>query len=84
MFPILFVHQPSQYVDWETFTPSCVYRLYDNLPEDEILFSERLQNIGYQTALFRKLHVSSSVYEEAKRHPHDGFDIYEWCMEAQH
>ena len=27
-----------------------VYRLYDNLPKDEVLFSKRLQQIGYQTA----------------------------------
>ncbi|MBT3380281.1 MAG: sulfatase-like hydrolase/transferase [Lentisphaerae bacterium] len=59
-----------------------VYRLYDNLPEDEVLFPERLQALGYTTALFGKLHVSSRGYEETRRHPHDGFDIYEWCMEG--
>jgi len=59
-----------------------VYRLYDNLPKDEVLFSKRLQQIGYQTALFGKLHVSSRIYEASDRHPNDGFDIYEWCMEA--
>lgn len=58
-----------------------VYRLYDNLPEDEVLFSERLQQKGYKTALFGKLHVSSRIHEASKRHPHDGFDVYEWCMD---
>lgn len=58
-----------------------VYQLYDNLPEDEVLFSERLQQAGYQTALFGKLHVSSLPYEDQQRNPHDGFDIYEWCLE---
>ena len=57
-----------------------VYRLYDNLPDNEILFSKRLQEKGYQTALFGKLHVHSRIYEANKRHPNDGFDIYEWCM----
>jgi len=59
-----------------------VYRLYDNLPDNEILFSKRLQEKGYQTALFGKLHVNSRIYEANKRHPNDGFNIYEWCMEA--
>ncbi len=59
-----------------------VYRLYDNLPENEVLFTERLQQAGYRTALFGKLHVSGRCYEERQRHPHDGFDVYEWCMEG--
>lgn len=59
-----------------------VTRLYDVLPDDEILFTERLQQAGYQTALFGKLHVSSGVHEQTARHPHDGFDIYEYCIEA--
>jgi arylsulfatase A-like enzyme len=58
-----------------------VYRVHDNLPEDEVLFTEHLQKAGYHTALFGKLHVSSRLQEEEKRHPHDGFDIYEWCLE---
>lgn len=58
-----------------------VYRLYDNLPEDEVLFTKRLQQAGYRTALFGKLHVSGRLYEAQKRHPNDGFDIYEWCLE---
>jgi arylsulfatase A-like enzyme len=59
-----------------------VYRLYDNLPHDEILFTSWLRELGYTTALFGKLHVSS-VHEEAKhRHPNDGFDVYELCNEG--
>ena len=59
-----------------------VQRVHDNLPPDEVLFTERLrQEAGYCTALFGKLHVSSRVKEECERHPHDGFDIYEWCLE---
>jgi len=58
-----------------------VYRLYDNLPKDQILFTKRLQQTGYQTALFGKLHVSGRLYEAQHRHPNNGFDIYEWCLE---
>lgn len=59
-----------------------VTKLYDVLGEDEILFPERLRAAGYHTALFGKLHVSSGVHEQTQRHPHDGFDIYEYCIEA--
>jgi len=59
-----------------------VYRLYDNLPDDEVLVTERLQGLGYQTALFGKLHVSSREFEHYRRHPHDGFEIHEQCMEG--
>lgn len=58
-----------------------VYRLYDTLPRDEVLFPKRLQQAGYRTALFGKLHVSGRLYEANERHPNDGFDTYEWCME---
>lgn len=58
-----------------------VYKLYDNLPDDQVLFPKRLQQAGYRTALFGKLHVSGRLYEAARRHPQDGFDIYEWCLE---
>ena len=37
---------------------------------------------GYRTALFGKLHVSGRVVEEAERHPNDGFEVYEWCLES--
>lgn len=59
-----------------------VYRLYDNLPADEVLATEHLQRMGYHTALFGKLHVSSKDFEASRRHPHDGFDVYEWCLEG--
>ena len=58
-----------------------VYRLHDLLPLDEILFPERLREMGYHTALFGKLHVSGRLEEAARRHPHDGFDVYEYCCE---
>jgi arylsulfatase A-like enzyme len=59
-----------------------VYRLYDDLPDDEVMFPERLRDLGYQTALFGKLHVSSKDFECHRRNAHDGFEIYEWCMEG--
>ncbi|GMV95053.1 MAG: arylsulfatase [Candidatus Hydrogenedentota bacterium] len=59
-----------------------VYRLYDNLPHGEVLFTERLQGAGYTTALFGKLHVSSIEEESYRRHPHDGFDVFEPCQEG--
>jgi len=59
-----------------------VLGVHDNLPPTEVLFPERLRRqAGYRTALFGKLHVSSRVQEQAQRHPYDGFDIYEWCLE---
>ncbi len=59
-----------------------VRRLHDVLPDDQVLFPAYLQKAGYTTALFGKLHVSGRIHEESFRHPNDGFDIYEWCMEA--
>ena len=59
-----------------------VYSLYGNLPDEEILFPEHLRNAGYETALFGKMHIRSRVLENHERHPNDGFDIYEWCLEA--
>lgn len=58
-----------------------VYKLHDNLPQDEVLFPKLLQKQGYDTALFGKLHTSGRITEAQKRHPHDGFDVYEWCMD---
>jgi len=59
-----------------------VLRVHDNLPDDEMQFPERLRRDGgYRTALFGKLHTSSRVKEEVQRHPNDGFEIYEWCLE---
>jgi arylsulfatase len=66
----------------KTVPDHSVYRVHDNLPEDEVLFTERLRlEAGYRTALFGKLHVSSRLEEEQRRHPNDGFEIYEWCLE---
>ena len=58
-----------------------VYKLYDDLPEDEVLFPKKLQETGYKTALVGKLHVMGRLKEEKQRHPNDGFDEYEWCLE---
>jgi arylsulfatase len=59
-----------------------VYRLDDILPPDQVMFSEYLQKAGYRTGLFGKLHVSGRLYEDENRHPHDGFDEYEWALEG--
>ena len=58
-----------------------VHAVYDCLPEDEILFPKRLQDTGYDTALFGKLHVSGHHREVERRHPNDGFDVYEWASD---
>ncbi len=58
-----------------------VYALHDCLPEDEVLFPKRLQTVGYETALFGKLHVSGHYREAERRHPNDGFDLYEWASD---
>lgn len=57
-----------------------VSTVHDILPDGEQLFPEHLRRLGYETALFGKLHVSGRVYEREHRHPHDGFDIYEYGM----
>ncbi len=59
-----------------------VYRLHDILPKDQTPFPYLLKQAGYHTALFGKWHLSGRIEEESRRHPRDGFDIYEWCMEA--
>ena len=58
-----------------------VYKLHDILPDDQFLFTKKLKELEYRTALFGKLHVSGHLCEEVRRHPNDGFDVYEWCME---
>ena len=60
-----------------------VYRLHDTLPDDQVLLPEHLTRLGYQTALVGKLHVSGRAAEAARRHPHDGFQRYEWCIDPQ-
>jgi arylsulfatase A-like enzyme len=57
-----------------------VYKVHDLLPDNEIPFTKRLQGLGYNTALFGKLHLSGRVHESVSRHPNDGFDTYEWVL----
>ncbi|MHC4214695.1 MAG: sulfatase family protein, partial [Planctomycetota bacterium] len=58
-----------------------VYKLHDILPDDQVLFSKRLQRLGYQTSLVGKHHVSGLWHEAEKRPPNDGFDNYHWCID---
>ena len=58
-----------------------VYRLHDILPDSEVLLPKRLQSQGYETALVGKLHVSGLWHEAEVRHPHDGFEHYDWCID---
>ncbi len=58
-----------------------VYKLHDILPKDEVLLSERLRRSDYETSLVGKLHVSGLWEEAERRHPHDGFDHYLWCID---
>jgi len=56
-----------------------VYALHDVLPQEEVLFPYRLREMGYDTALFGKLHVAGHNFEKNHRHVYDGFNHYEWC-----
>ena len=58
-----------------------VYRLHDILSDKDELFTAKLQRKGYETALIGKLHVSARAYEAEQRHPGDGFDRYEYCVD---
>jgi len=58
-----------------------VYKLHDILPHDQILFSKHLHDVGYETSMVGKLHVSGLWYEAAQRNPHDGFEHYHWCID---
>ncbi|MHC4620752.1 MAG: sulfatase-like hydrolase/transferase [Planctomycetota bacterium] len=58
-----------------------VYKLHDILPDEQVLFSKRLQMLGYETALVGKLHVSGLWHEAETRHPNDGFEHYHWCVD---
>jgi arylsulfatase A-like enzyme len=58
-----------------------VYQLHDILDPRVVLFPQRLRERGYHTALYGKLHVSGRIEEAVRRHPNDGFDVYEWCLE---
>lgn len=67
-----------------TGKPLCghgVYKLHDVLPADQVLLPEHLRRLGYTTALCGKLHVSGRVEEAERRHPNDGFDVYEYCLD---
>ncbi len=59
-----------------------VYKLYDELPPGEVHFTQRLKEGGYRTALYGKLHTSGRLFEAYQRHPTDGFEEYEWGLEA--
>ena len=48
-----------------------------------MLLPEHLARLGYQTALVGKLHVSGRAVECVRRHPHDGFERYEWSIDPQ-
>ncbi|MHC4659283.1 MAG: sulfatase family protein [Planctomycetota bacterium] len=58
-----------------------VYKLHDIFPDDQVLFSKRLQMLDYETALVGKLHVSGLWHEAETRGPNDGFDHYHWCID---
>ena len=60
-----------------------VYRIHDTLPDDQVLLPEYLTGLGYETALVGKLHVSGRAVECVERHPHDGFQRYEWSIDPQ-
>ena len=53
------------------------------MPDDQVLLPAHLARLGYQTALVGKLHVSGRVVEAERRHPHDGFERDEWCIDPQ-
>ena len=60
-----------------------VYGIHDTLPDDQVLLPEHLSRLGYQTALVGKLHISGRAVECLERHPHDGFERYEWSIDPQ-
>ena len=57
-----------------------VFQLHDILPENEPLYTVKLKEKGYQTALIGKLHVSGRSFERDERNKNDGFDIYKYAM----
>ena len=60
-----------------------VYRIHDTLPADQVLLPAHLAGLGYETALVGKLHASGRGVECVERHPHDGFERYEWSIDPQ-
>lgn len=65
----------------KTMTGHGVFNLFDILPKNERLLPSYLKDLGYQTAIVGKLHVSSTEFEAYERNPGDGFDIYEMAHE---
>ena len=57
-----------------------VYRLHDIMPDTEHLFTSRLKDLDYTTALIGKLHISGRSFERDRRIKNDGFDVYEYAM----
>ena len=59
------IYTPNRASLWiEKYLPGHrVYALHNCLPEGEIMFPKRLQEAGYETALFDKIHVSGHVPE---------------------
>ena len=47
------------------------------LAKHHVMFPERLRRLGYRTGLVGKLHAQAGGIERRRRHPHDGFDVYE-------
>ena len=55
-----------------------VLDLDGELADDHVLLGERLRRLGYHTGLVGKLHVQSGRIERERRHPNDGFDVYDF------
>lgn len=54
-----------------------VTRIDSPLGEHQVMFPQRLREIGYRTGLIGKLHAQSGGIEQQQRHPRDGFDVYD-------
>lgn len=48
-----------------------------NIPEDEILITRELKDIGYTCGLFGKLHISAAA-SGTERRIDDGYDVFKW------
>ena len=47
------------------------------LADRHVMFPQRLRERGYCAGLVGKLHAQAGGIEAQRRHPHDGFDVYE-------